>query len=53
LLNISLNHIYNVRTFHSQVVVYLLVPSEVSLRFSEHRFFSGVGSSPPRPTPNL
>jgi hypothetical protein len=38
----------------SQVVVYLLIPSEASLRFSEHRFFfSGVGSSPSRPTPNL
>jgi hypothetical protein len=38
----------------SHVVVYLLVPSEASLRFSELRFFfSGVGSSPPRPIPNL
>ena len=37
----------------NQVVVYLLIPSEASLRFSEHRFFSRVGSLPPRPTPNL
>jgi hypothetical protein len=35
------------------VVVYLLIPSEASLRFSEHRFFSKVGSLPPRPIPNL
>ena len=37
----------------NQVVVYLLIPSEASLRFSEHRFFYRVGSLPPRPSPNL
>jgi len=30
----------------NQVVGYLSVPSEASLRFSEHRFFFGVGSYP-------
>jgi len=30
----------------SQVVVYLLNPSEASLRFPERKFFSGVGSYP-------
>jgi hypothetical protein len=30
----------------SQVVVYLLKPSEASLRFPESKFFSGVGSYP-------
>jgi hypothetical protein len=30
---------------YSQVVVYLLIPSEAPLRFSEHRFFPRVGSS--------
>jgi len=33
-----------------QVVFYLLNPS---LWFAERKFFSGVGSSTPRPTPNL
>jgi hypothetical protein len=37
----------------SQVVVFLLIPPEAYLRFFERKFFSGVGSSPPRPTPNL
>ena len=37
----------------SLVVVYLLNQSEVSLKFPEHKFFSGVGLSPARPTPNL
>ena len=31
---------------YSQVVVCLLIPSKASLRFSEHRFFSGVESDP-------
>jgi len=35
----------------SKVVVYLFNPSEASLRFPERKFFSGVDSSPPRPTP--
>ena len=30
----------------NQVVIYLLIPSKASLRFSEHRFFSRVGSYP-------
>jgi len=37
----------------SQVVVYLLNPSKASLRFPQRKFFSGVGSLPPRPTPKL
>jgi hypothetical protein len=37
----------------SQVVVYFLNPSEASLRFSQQRSFYRVGSSSPRPTPNL
>ena len=35
----------------SQVVIYLLNPSEASLRFPERKFFSGVGLSLPHPTP--
>jgi hypothetical protein len=46
-----------IRCLHSSLFaalfVYLLIPSEASLRFSDHRFISGVGSSPPRPTPKL
>jgi hypothetical protein len=35
----------------SQVVVYLLNPSEASLRFSQQRLFYRVGSLPPTPNP--
>ena len=54
---IMFGHSMYQRSIHfpcNQVVVYLSVPSETSLRFSEYRFFiSGVRSSPPRQTPNL
>ena len=46
LLSISLNHIYNVWTFNSQVIVYLLVLSEASLRVF---YWGGVITCMPNP----
>jgi hypothetical protein len=50
----------NVRTFHvpeinsfslQQAVIYLLIPSETSLRFSKQRFFFRVGGCHPHTQP--